>query len=145
MQVLSPGQTDSQVNGLEMGAKRIHKSMQVCKTRTCVRTCEGWPYGFTSQRKFAKPELAYGLAKGVKTDSQVNASLQNQNLRMDLRWVAKRIHKSTQVCKTRTCVRTCDGWPNGLTSRCKFATPELAYGLEMGGKTDSQVNASLQN
>ena len=28
---------------------------------------------------------------------QVNASLQNQNLRTDLRWVAKRIRKSTQV------------------------------------------------
>ena len=28
-------------------------------------------------------------------------------------------HKSTQVCKTRTCVRTCDGWPNGFASRKK--------------------------
>ena len=25
--------------------------------------------------------------------------------------------KSTQVCKTRICVRTCDGWPNGFASR----------------------------
>ena len=36
---------------------------------------------------------------------QVNASLQNQNLRTDLRWVAKRIRKSarkfTQVAKSR--------------------------------------------
>ena len=25
------------------------KSRQVCKTRTCLRTCEGWPSGFTSR------------------------------------------------------------------------------------------------
>ena len=40
-----------------------------------------------------------------QTDSQVDASLQNQNLRTDLRWVAKRIRKSarkfTQVAKGR--------------------------------------------
>ena len=30
-----------------------------------------WPNGLASQRKFAKPELAYGLAKGGQTDSQV--------------------------------------------------------------------------
>ena len=30
-------------------------------------------------------------------------------------------------------------WPNGLASRCKFAKPELADGLAMGGQTDSQV------
>ena len=38
-------------------------------------------------------------------DSQVDASLQNQNLRTDLRWVAKRIRKSarkfTKVAKSR--------------------------------------------
>ena len=31
--------------------------------------------------------------------------------------LAKRTRKTTQVWKTRTCVRTCDGWPNGFTSR----------------------------
>ena len=57
-------------------------------------------------------------------DSQVNASLQNWNLHVDLRWVAKQIHKSvrkfTQVVNfthiQRTCDRlvwTCVGWPNG--------------------------------
>ena len=25
--------------------------------------------------------------------------------------------KSTQACKTRTCVRTCEGWPNGFARR----------------------------
>ena len=41
--MLSPGQTDSQVDA--------------------------------SQRKFAKPELAYGLAKGGQTDSQVGSQV----------------------------------------------------------------------
>ena len=33
-----------------------------------------WPNGLASQRKFAKPELAYGLAKCGQTDSQVAKS-----------------------------------------------------------------------
>ena len=31
--------------------------------------------------------------------------------------LAKRTRKSTQVCKTRNCVRTFDGWPKSLASR----------------------------
>ena len=58
------------------------KSKQVCKARTCARTC-----------------------MGDQTDSKVNVSLQNQNLRTDLRWVTKRIRKSAhqfmQVAKSR--------------------------------------------
>ena len=36
--------------------------------------------------------------------------------------LAKRTRKSTQICKTRTCVRTCEGWPNGsqVAKSCKF-------------------------
>ena len=29
-------------------AKQIRKLMQVCKTSTCIRTCEGWPNRFAS-------------------------------------------------------------------------------------------------
>ena len=36
-----------------------------------------------------------------QTDSQVNTSLQNQNLRTDVRWIVKRIRKLTQ--KQMTC------------------------------------------
>ena len=32
-------------------------------------------------------------------------------------------------------------WPNGLANRHKFAKPELAYGLAMGGQTDLQKGA----
>ena len=32
-------------------AKWTRKLTQVCKTRTCVQTCEGWPNGFASWRK----------------------------------------------------------------------------------------------
>ena len=63
------------------------------------------PWPIASRRKFAKPELAHGITKGDQTDSKVNASLQNQNLRTDLRWVTKRIrksaHKFMQVAKSR--------------------------------------------
>ena len=34
-------------------------------------------------------------------------------------------------------------WPHGLASWCKFAKPELAYRLVMGGKTDSQVGLQV--
>ena len=38
---------------------------------TIVIPIKPWPNGLTSQSKFAKPELVYGLAKGGQTDSQV--------------------------------------------------------------------------
>ena len=55
-------------------------------TGTCTATLKAatrvkpWPNGLTgrvdaSQRKFAKPELAYGLAKGGQTDSQVGSQV----------------------------------------------------------------------
>ena len=40
------------------------------------------------------------------------------------RW-AKRARKSTQVCKTRTSLRTCEGWPNGLASWKCLRMPKL--------------------
>ena len=36
-----------------------------------VSNFKPWANGLASQRKFAKPGLAYGLAKGGQTDSQV--------------------------------------------------------------------------
>ena len=36
-------------------------------------------------------------------------------------------------------------WPNGLTSRCKFAKSELAYGFGMGGQMNSQVGSQVVN
>ena len=53
-----------------------------------------------------------------QTDSQVHTS-RRKFAKPELRRVAKRTHKSTQVCKTRTwgAVRTYEGWPNGFASR----------------------------
>ena len=34
-------------------------------------------------------------------------------------------------------------WPNGLASQCKFAKPELAYGLAKCGQTNSQVSSQV--
>ena len=62
-----------------------------------------------------------------QTDSQVDASFQNQNLRTDLRWEAKRIrrlassrnsHKVVnfthiQMACDQLNVSTCVGWSNG--------------------------------
>ena len=76
-----------------------------------------------SQRKFAKPELAYGLAMGGQTDSQVDAS-QRKFAKPELAY----------------------GWPNGHPNRRKstqVCKPELAYGLVMGGQTDSLVGSQI--
>ena len=67
-----------------------------------------------SQRKFAKPEVAYGLAMGGQTDSQVAKSRKfhtyTVDLRsttcFDLRWVAKQW--KTSVASTNYV----SGWPN---------------------------------
>ena len=39
------------------------------------RKLKRWPNGLASQFKFAKTELAYGLAKGGQTDSQVDSQV----------------------------------------------------------------------
>ena len=44
--------------------------------------------------------------------------------------------KSTQVCKTRTCVRTCEGWPNGrpnLSSTKVNASPHKSMQVNASG------------
>ena len=66
------------------------KSTQVCKTRTCVRTCDGWPNGFAIIR----------LASSGKLQKTVNFT------RMQL------------TCDQL--VSTCVGWPNGesMESAC---------------------------
>ena len=65
------------------------------------------------------------LAKWTRKSMQVDASLQNQNLRTDLRWAAKQFGSQVQAsCKKAvnfthiqlTCdqlVSICIGWPNG--------------------------------
>ena len=85
-----------------------------------------------SWRKFAKPELAYGLAMGGQTDSQVAKSRQfhayTVDLRstcVDLRWVAKRreacVDLRTNLSLTKIEVIT-SGWPNETQVECKSKT-----------------------
>ena len=59
-------------------------------------------------------------AKRTRKSIQVDASLQNQNLRRDLRWAAKRIRKSQKAVNfthvqltSHQLVSTCIRWPNG--------------------------------
>ena len=88
--------------------------LQQNKRNSCVwcaffklnRGLNPWPNGLASQRKFAKPELAYGLAMGGQTDSQVHAKKVVNFRHIEL-----------------TCdqlVSSCVGWPNGekLASTC---------------------------
>ena len=65
-----------------------------------------WPNGLASRRKFAKPELAYGLAKVGQTDSQVNSQVTKSRKFHAYHWL---------MCQI-TCdqlVSTCAGWPHG--------------------------------
>ena len=115
-----------------------------------------WPNGLASrasQRKFAKPELlAYGLAKGGQTDSQVGSYMRFYNSRLlainlcrlalggqtvrNLRLLASKFEvdqsqrKSSQV--------NASGWPN----ETQVARPKLASTCESvwpGLKTRSRT------
>ena len=71
-------------------------------------TVKPWPNGLASRRKFAKPELAHGLAMGRQTDLQVHLHVAKNRMHVQL-----------------TCdqlVSTCVGWPNG---------EKLAYEFEL--------------
>ena len=59
--------------------------------QTQLKKCSDWPYSFYS---------IYVILAGVK-DALISTKFGKV--------LAKRARKSTQVCKTRTCVRTCDG------------------------------------
>ena len=63
-----------------------------------------------SQRKFAKPEFAYGLAKGGQTDSQVAKSRKFHAYHWLMRFYNNRL----------LVISTCTGWANSkkLLSTC---------------------------
>ena len=68
---------------------QVDPSLQVCQSRTCVRTCDGWPNGCASR-----------LASSRKSYCKFHAFEQITNLQSNcvgLRWVAKRMRKS--ACK----------------------------------------------
>ena len=94
------------------------------------------------------------LAKWTHKSMQVNASLQNWNLHMDLRWVAKQIHKSvrkfTQVVNFTHIQMTCDwlvstyvGWPNGEKLADTFELNESqCKSTQVGDQTKRKSNTS---
>ena len=78
---------------------------------------------------------------------QVNASLQNQNLRTNLRWVAKCIHKTQKAINFThiqlTCnqlLSTCVGWPDGekLASTC-VRSRAWPKSTQVGGQTKRRL------
>ena len=103
---------------------------------------------------------------GLASRPQVNASLQNQNLRRVAKRIRKPTRKYTQVAKGRkfphiqlTCdqlVSTCVGWPNGENLRLLASKFELdqsqrkstqvvasrCKSTQVGGQTKRKLNAS---
>ena len=81
-------------------AKRTRKSTQVCETRTCVRTCDGWPNEFV--RKFAQL-----VAKTRKFHAY---TVELRSACVDLRWVTKQWKPGVRrlayefQSKTLTCI-----------------------------------------
>ena len=57
-----------------------------------------WPND-ASQRKFAKPELAYGLAKGGQTDSQVGSQVAKVRKFHAYHWLTMRFYNDI-TCET---------------------------------------------
>ena len=94
--------------------KRTRKSTQVCKTKICVWTCEGWPNGFTS-RLARQQILAINLCRlalggqTVKTSVYLCPNLSSTKINASP-------HKSTQV--------------GGQTKRKLNASPNLASTCE---------------
>ena len=54
-----------------------------------------------------------------------------------------RWRKSTQIYKTRTCVRTCDGWPNGFTSRLAISLMQVVKGCKFHAYTDDLLSTCI--
>ena len=90
------------------------------------------------------------LAKQTRKSTQVGASLQNQNLRTDLRWVAKRIHKSAlkfkQIAKSVNFTHTqmtCDQLVSTCALACEFGFDQNERkSAQEGGQTKRKFNTS---
>ena len=56
-------------------------------------------------------------------------------LALSLRWIIERATVlQQQVCKTRTCIRNCDGWPKGFAIRHasrKMSSPRVSLRLRV--------------
>ena len=59
----------------------------VSKSCNFVLVIKSWPKVDASQRKFAKPQLAYGLVKGGQTDSQVGSQVARSSKFHVYRWL----------------------------------------------------------
>ena len=80
-------------------------------------------------RKFAKPELAYGLAKGGQTDSQVAKSRKFHAYHWLMRFY------------NRLLVSTCAGWPNGKKLASKFELDQSQRkSTQVGVQTKRKLN-----
>ena len=78
-----------------------------------------------------------------QTDLQVNATLQNQNLHTELRWVAKQIHKLQKVLYFKHIQFTCDQLV--LTGQTVKNLHRLVHNLSSTHHSSSQVGGQTKH
>ena len=90
------------------------KSTQVCRTRTCVRTCDGRSHGFTGRLASSRKSHIYSsfainlrsVAKRWKTCVDLRTNLSSTKVNASQRrWMANRNTSWTQVENVRRLVR----------------------------------------
>ena len=104
-----------------------------------------------NRRKFAKPELPYGLAKGGQTrfaKSRKFHDLQSTFLCVDLHWVAKRWKTYVDLCSNLSSTKVnASGWPNetpvGSKSKTYVALRRLASPFGQGFRSREIVESQL--
>ena len=100
-----------------------------------------------SRRKFAKPELAYGLAMGGQTDSHVGSQVHAS--RKSRRFHAYAVYSWLAILKLLT---SCVGWPNGekvasicvrIWSRPKLTQVHTIKSTQVGGQTKRKLKTCV--
>ena len=118
--------------------------------KVLVYTLKPWPNGLASrrkQRKFANSELAYGIAKGGQTDSQVGsqvASLKKPLIsRISLRFYNNRLLAINLICRLALGGQTVKNLRPNLSSTKVHAS--RCKSTQVGGQTKRKLNARVQN
>ena len=106
----------------------------------CFGTFKPWSNGLASRRKFAKPELAYGLAKGGQTDSQVGSQIAESHKFHAYHWLIRFYNNSLLA------INLCRLALGGQTVKktCVYLRPNLSSTkVNASPRKSSQVDASL--
>ena len=75
--------------------------MQVCKTRTCIRTCEGWPNGFASRLGSSRKSQKVVNSTHIQmTYNQLVSTCVGWPNDEKLAWICTRIELNQSQCKS---------------------------------------------